>query len=89
MSQTFTGRLAEARATLREAVQSTELAGVSDYDRAGILQTSAASRALTGDIENARKSADGGLALARRIGNPSQLAASLWTASLTRARDNR
>ena len=88
MSQTFTGRLAEARATLREAVQSTELAGVSDYDRAGILQTSAASRALTGDIENARESADGALTLARRIGNPSELAVALWTASLTRARDN-
>jgi len=88
MSQTFTGRLPEAQATLREAMQSTELAGVSDYDRAAILGTSAASRALTGDIENARESADGGLALARRIGNPSQLAVSLWTASLTRARDN-
>ena len=88
MSQTFTGRLPEAQATLREAMRSTELAGVSDYDRAGILQTAAAARALTGDIENARENADGALALARRIGHPSALAVALWTASLTRARDN-
>jgi predicted ATPase/class 3 adenylate cyclase len=88
MSQTFTGRLPEAQATLREAAQSTELAGVSDYDRATMLQTSAASRALAGDIESARESADSGLALARTVGNPSELAVSLWTASLTRVHDD-
>jgi hypothetical protein len=87
MRQTFSGRLPEAQATLRELRQSTELAGVSDYDRAWMLQTSAAARALMGDPENARESADGALALARRIGNPSELAAALWTASLTRVRD--
>jgi tetratricopeptide (TPR) repeat protein len=88
MSQTFTGRAAEARATLREAMRSTEQAGVSDYDRAWMLQTSAAASSLMGDMENARKSADGALVLAARIGNPSELAAALWTASLTRARDD-
>jgi hypothetical protein len=88
MSQAFTGRLPEARATLREAMQSTELAGVSDYDRAWMLQTSAAANALMGDMENARESADGALVLARRIGNPSELASALWTASLTRVRED-
>ena len=88
MSQTFTGRLPEARATLREAIQSTELAGVSDYDRAWMLQTSAAANALMGDMENARESADGALVLARRIGNPSELASALWAASLTRVRED-
>jgi hypothetical protein len=88
MSQTFTGKLPEAQATLREAMRATELAGVSDHDRAGILATSAASRALMGDIENARESADGALALARRVGMPSELASTLWTASLTRVRED-
>jgi predicted ATPase/class 3 adenylate cyclase len=88
MSQIFTGRLPEAQATLHEAMQATELAGVSDYDRGITLQLSAASRALTGDIENARGSADDALALARRVGNPSALATALWTASLATARDN-
>jgi hypothetical protein len=87
LSQTFTGRLPEAQATLREALQATELAGVSDHPRAWMLQTSAAVRAIMGDIEGARESADGALALARRIGSPSELAAALWTASLTRVRD--
>jgi predicted ATPase/class 3 adenylate cyclase len=88
MSQTFTGRLTEARATLREAMQATELAGVSDYDRAGVLGTSAAARALMGDMEDARESADGEMALLRGTGNPSSLAVALWIASLTRVRDD-
>jgi hypothetical protein len=88
MSQTFTGRLPEARATLREAMQSAELAGISDRDRAWMLQTSAAASALMGDMENARKSADRALPLARSIGNPSELAAALWVGSLTRVRDD-
>jgi tetratricopeptide (TPR) repeat protein len=88
MSQTFTGRLPEALATLREAVQATELAGVSDLDRAGVLGTSAAARALMGDIENARESADACLALHRKTGNPSNLAGALAWASLTRVRDD-
>jgi hypothetical protein len=87
LSQTSTGRLPEARATLREALQATEQAGVSDHPRAWMLQTSAAVRAIMGDIEGARQSADDALALARRIGSPSELAAALWTASLTRVRD--
>jgi hypothetical protein len=40
-----------------------------------------------GDVEDARESADGALVLARGIGSPSELAAALWTASLTRVRD--
>jgi predicted ATPase len=87
LSQTFTGRLPEARATLREALQATAQAGVDDRPRAWMLQTSAAVRAIMGDIEDARESADGAVALARRIGSPSELAAALWTASLTRVRD--
>ena len=88
MSQMFTGRLPEALATLREAMQATELAGVSDYDRAGVLGTSAAARALMGDIENARESADACLTLMRKTGNPSSLASALCWASLTRVRDD-
>jgi len=88
MSQTFTGLLTEARATLREAMQATQLAGVSDNDRAGALGTSAAVLALMGDIENARQSADAALALMRRTGNPSSLASTLCWASLTRVRDD-
>jgi predicted ATPase/class 3 adenylate cyclase len=88
MSQTFAGRLTEARATLREAMQATEMPGVSDLDRAWMLQTSAASRALMGDMEDARASADTAMALARRIGHPSELAAALWVGSLTRAHDD-
>jgi hypothetical protein len=45
-------------------------------------------RGATGpDAKQAGQSADGALALARRIGSPSELAAALWTASLTRVRD--
>ncbi len=87
LSQTFTGRLPEAQATLREALRATAQAGVDDRPRAWMLQTSAAVRAIMGDIEDARESADGAVALARRIGSPSELAAALWTASLTRVRD--
>jgi predicted ATPase/class 3 adenylate cyclase len=88
MSQTFTGRLPEARATLSEAIQATQLAGVSNYDRAGALGTSAAAHALMGDIENARESADAALAQMRRTGNPSGLASTLCWASMTRVRDD-
>jgi tetratricopeptide (TPR) repeat protein len=88
MAQTFTGRLPEARATLGEAMQASELAGVSDYDRAGVLGTSAAARALMGEMEDARESADAALALRRRAGHPSALAVALWAASLTRVRDD-
>ena len=88
MSQTFTGRRPEALATLREALQATELAGVSDYDRAGVLGTAAAARALMGDIEDARESADACLALTRKVGNPSSLASALCWAGLTRVRDD-
>ncbi len=87
LSQIFTGRLPEAQANLREALQATAQAGVDDRPRAWMLQTSAAVRAIMGDIEDARESADGAVALARRIGSPSELAAALWTASLTRVRD--
>ena len=88
MSQMFAGRLTEALATLHEAVQATQLAGVSDFDRARVLGTSAAARALMGDIENARESADHALALQRKTGNPSSLASALCWASLTRVRDD-
>jgi predicted ATPase/class 3 adenylate cyclase len=88
MSQAFTGQHAEAGATLREVAQSAERAGVSDFDRAVMLGTSMAARALTGDMEDARQSADDALALARRIGNPSELAGAFWMGSLTRARDD-
>jgi predicted ATPase/class 3 adenylate cyclase len=88
MSQTFTGRFPEALATLREAMQATELAGVSDFARGGVLGTAAAARALMGDIQSARESADAALTLFRRIGIPSGVAASLCWASLTRARDD-
>jgi hypothetical protein len=88
MSQTFTGRFPEALATLREAMQATELAGVSDYDRGGVLGTSAAACALMGDIQDARESADAALALFRRLGSPSAVASALCWASVTRARDD-
>jgi hypothetical protein len=88
LSQMFTGRLPEARATLRTAAQATELTGVSDYDRGITLQFSAVSHAIMGDIEHARDSADDALAVARKVGNPSWLALALWTASLTRVHDD-
>ena len=88
MSQAFTGRHAEARATLREWTQSADRTGVSDFDRAVMLGNSVASSALTGDMEDARESADRALELARRIGNPSELAGAFWMGSLTRARDD-
>ena len=88
MSQAFTGRDAEARATLREWAQSAERAGASDFDRAVMLGNSVASSVLTGDMEDARESADRALTLARRIGNPSELAGAFWMGSLTRARDD-
>jgi predicted ATPase/class 3 adenylate cyclase len=88
MSQAFTGRHAEARATLREAAKSAARAGANDFDRAVMLGNSVASSALAGDTEDARESADRALALARRIGNPSELAGAFWMGSLTRARDD-
>jgi hypothetical protein len=53
-----------------------------------MLGNSVASSVLTGDMEDARESADRALTLARRIGNPSELAGAFWMGSLTRARDD-
>ena len=88
MSQAFTGQVGEALATLSEATEVLERIGASAYFRAYVLQTVAAVSAMAGDLEPARAAARQSLALARSIGNPSELCNALWTVTFTNLHDD-
>jgi hypothetical protein len=88
MAIAFSGRAEEATAFLFDAVAELERVGAPRLERAWMLQTIAATAAMGGDVERARSAAEAALPLARAVGNPSELAAALWSIGITSAIDD-
>jgi predicted ATPase/class 3 adenylate cyclase len=73
----FEGNHEDTLTVMARAIEAFDAAGASGFQRSNLRAASAHFRVACGELDGARREAEGALDLAREIGNPSQLAISL------------